>query len=180
MCWGEVPGRVLFAAGLRRSLAWRETYGCAAGAAEVAAALGELAQAYGMRGGVRPFGAGVLLAGAGPGDDPALYRVDPSGRVARWRANALGRGAPEALRLLESEYEENLSEERAILLAVDVIEKTQPSLSQKQDEDVPEVIEVAVIKPSGIVRHEIPVVNTSGDDDEEEHHIDKQGGSFAA
>lgn len=48
-------------------------------------------QEYTQSGGVRPFGASVLVAGFDD-EGPHLYQVDPSGVAFAWKATAIGRG----------------------------------------------------------------------------------------
>ena len=52
--------------------------------------LATLMQEYTQRGGVRPFGVSLLVAGF-DGDVPELFQVDPSGSFWPWKATALGK-----------------------------------------------------------------------------------------
>lgn len=65
--------------------------------------MGETTQEFTQRGGVRPFGASLLVAGY---DDqgPQLYQVDPSGSYWGWKASAIGKNAINAKTFLEKRY----------------------------------------------------------------------------
>ncbi|TDA29705.1 MAG: proteasome endopeptidase complex, archaeal, alpha subunit [Hadesarchaea archaeon] len=82
----------------------------------IARHIGDLKQLYTQHGGVRPFGARLLIGGVDR-NGPHLFETDPSGVVAAYKAQAIGGGAPVMLEFLEKEYEEKMSLEEAILLA---------------------------------------------------------------
>lgn len=74
--------------------------------------------------GVRPFGVGFLIGGIN-GTGTQLFETDPSGTVIEWMAQAIGRGADKAKKVLEKgySYEMNLSD--ALKLAVNVLKTTE-------------------------------------------------------
>jgi proteasome alpha subunit len=82
--------------------------------------IGDTKQLYTQHGGVRPFGARLLIAGV---DDkkPRLFETDPSGVVAAYKCQAIGGGAQTVTEFLERKYEETLSLEDAILLALEAL-----------------------------------------------------------
>lgn len=82
----------------------------------IAKHIGDLKQLYTQHGGVRPFGARLLIGGVDR-DGPHLFETDPSGVVAAYKAQAIGGGAPTVLEFLEKEYGEKMSLEEAVLLA---------------------------------------------------------------
>ena len=61
-------------------------------------------QEYTQRGGVRPFGVSLLIAGCDEAGGPQLYQVDPSGSYWAWKASAIGRNATNAKTFLEKRY----------------------------------------------------------------------------
>ncbi len=67
----------------------------------------DLLQQYTQYGGVRPFGASLLIAGI---DETGitLYETDPSGLSTGYKADAIGSGRDAALEILEKEYRSNL------------------------------------------------------------------------
>lgn len=79
--------------------------------------IGDIKQLYTQHGGVRPFGARLLIAGV---DDrtPRLFETDPSGVMAAYKCQAIGGGAQTVTEFLEREYSEKFSLEDAILLAL--------------------------------------------------------------
>ncbi len=79
--------------------------------------IGDIKQLYTQHGGVRPFGARLLIAGV---DDKSshLFETDPSGVMAAYKCQAIGGGAQTVTEFLEREYDEKLSLDEAILLAL--------------------------------------------------------------
>jgi len=96
----------------------------------------DLKQAHTQYGGVRPFGAALLMAGIN--GEPELYETDPSGAYFEWKAVAIGSGRNVAMSIFEEHYDENLDREGAIKLAILALSKT-------LEEPSPEGIEVAYI-----------------------------------
>jgi 20S proteasome subunit alpha 2 len=74
-------------------------------------------QEFTQRGGVRPFGVSLLVAGV---DDagPQLYQVDPSGSYFAWKASAIGKNMANAKAFLEKRYSEDVGLEDAIHTAL--------------------------------------------------------------
>ncbi len=81
--------------------------------------VGDIKQLYTQHAGVRPFGARLLIAGIG--QEPHLFETDPSGVVAAHKAHAIGGGAPTAIEVLERKYDEKMSLDDAILLALEAL-----------------------------------------------------------
>ncbi|WP_048149318.1 archaeal proteasome endopeptidase complex subunit alpha [Palaeococcus ferrophilus] len=96
----------------------------------------DLKQMHTQYGGVRPFGAALLMAGVN--EKPELYETDPSGAYFEWKAVAIGSGRNTAMAIFEEHYKEDMSLDEAIRLAVLALAKT-------IEEPSPESIEVAVI-----------------------------------
>jgi 20S proteasome subunit alpha 4 len=85
----------------------------------VARHIGQMQQKYTQRGGVRPFGLAILIAGVGADGVPQLWSSDPSGVYSSWKANAQGRSSKSLQELLEKQYDKtDGSEEEALKLAV--------------------------------------------------------------
>ena len=91
-------------------------------------------QRYTAKGGARPFGIALLLAGVGP-EGGELWLSDPSGTYSSWKAYATGRNAKTVNEYLEKNYKtvaEAGTEESALKLAVrglqEVIETGQENL----------------------------------------------------
>jgi len=100
--------------------------------------IGDTKQLYTQHGGVRPFGARLLIAGVDNGKS-YLFETDPSGVVAAYKCQVIGGGAQTAAEFLEHKYEEDLSLDEAILLALGALRLV------VEGELTPEKIEMAVI-----------------------------------
>jgi 20S proteasome subunit alpha 4 len=88
----------------------------------IARHIGTTQQRYTQRGGVRPFGLAILLAGVGADGAPQLWSTDPSGVYSAWKANAVGRSSKALLELLEKNYPaEGCDAEGALRLAVSTL-----------------------------------------------------------
>ncbi|GAB3685562.1 archaeal proteasome endopeptidase complex subunit alpha [Salinarchaeum chitinilyticum] len=77
-------------------------------------------QQYTQTGGARPFGVALLVAGVENGE-PRLFETDPSGTPYEWSAVAVGGGRDEIQEYLEDHYDESLSLEDGIGLALEAL-----------------------------------------------------------
>jgi 20S proteasome alpha/beta subunit len=84
----------------------------------VARHIGTTQQKYTQRGGVRPFGLSLLIAGIDSDGKPQLWSTDPSGVYSAWKANAIGRNSKSLLEMLEKQYKDGMSTEEATRLAI--------------------------------------------------------------
>jgi 20S proteasome subunit alpha 2 len=75
-------------------------------------------QEYTQRGGVRPFGVSLLVAGLDGDGRPGLYQVDPSGAYFGWKATAIGKNFVSAKSFLEKRYSDDMELEDAIHTAL--------------------------------------------------------------
>jgi 20S proteasome subunit alpha 2 len=75
-------------------------------------------QEYTQRGGVRPFGISLLVAGLDADGGPALYQVDPSGAYFGWKATAIGKNYVSAKNFLEKRWTAEMELEDAIHTAL--------------------------------------------------------------
>ena len=79
-------------------------------------------QKYTQSGGVRPFGISTLIIGFdmdGNGvKQPRLFQTDPAGVYTSWKAVSIGRSSKTVNEFLEKNYEEAMSKEEAMKLAV--------------------------------------------------------------
>lgn len=82
--------------------------------------IGDLEQMYTQSGGVRPFGISLIIGGVSDGECK-LYETDPSGAIVEYKATAIGLGRDKALELFEDKYEDDLSLDDAIDLAIEGI-----------------------------------------------------------
>ena len=65
--------------------------------------------------GVRPYGVGMLIGGVND-DGVRLFESEPSGTMIEWKAQAIGRGAEKAKRVLEREYKDSMDKEKGLKL----------------------------------------------------------------
>jgi len=90
---------------------------------EIARYISSIQQRYTMRGGRRPFGLTILVAGIDNGK-PQLFTCDPAGVYFQWRAVAAGKNSKELTNHMEEHFEENLPERDAVKLAIRVLDIT--------------------------------------------------------
>jgi proteasome alpha subunit len=79
-------------------------------------------QQFTQYGGVRPYGLATISGGIKDGE-ATVYQTDPSGTLNQWRAIAIGKDGKEAQEYLEENWEEDLSEEEAIELALNALDE---------------------------------------------------------
>ncbi len=96
-------------------------------------------QSFTQYGGVRPFGAALLIGGV-DSYGVHLYETDPSGNYLGYKASAIGAGREAAFRILEAEYKEGMTLEEALKLGIKAMkEATQGKIS-------PGNLEIAYVK----------------------------------
>ncbi len=95
----------------------------------------DLKQSYTQWGGVRPFGASLLIVGV---DDTGkhLFETDPSGAFHELLATAIGSGKEEVEKFFEKEYSESLDFEEAVMLALRALTKVGDRKISKETVDV--------------------------------------------
>ncbi|ABR55773.1 archaeal proteasome endopeptidase complex subunit alpha [Methanococcus aeolicus] len=98
----------------------------------------DIKQAYTQHGGSRPFGISLLIAGIDR-HNSKLFETDPSGALIEYKATAIGFGRPSAMEILEEKYDENISREEALELALYALSKSSNMAL------LPENIDMAII-----------------------------------
>ncbi len=71
---------------------------------QMARFIAETQQAFTQRGGRRPFGLSVLIAGFDRDGSPRLFQTDPSGTYTEWKACSVGRSGNAITQFLERVY----------------------------------------------------------------------------
>jgi proteasome alpha subunit len=104
----------------------------------------DMVQESTQSGGVRPFGASLVVAGM-DGDRPRLFETDPSGTPHEWRAVCIGGGRADVIEFLEGEWREDLTVADARGLAVRALART-------DDEVDAESVGLAVVDADGYRR----------------------------
>ncbi|MEM2129537.1 MAG: archaeal proteasome endopeptidase complex subunit alpha [Candidatus Bathyarchaeia archaeon] len=100
--------------------------------------IGDLMQIYTQHAGVRPFGVSIIFGGVDK-TGARLFATDPIGSYRSYKALAIGIGRETAENILREEYNENLSLDDAIRLAVKCLTRS----LQARDEQAR--IKIAVI-----------------------------------
>ncbi|ESS08115.1 MAG: proteasome endopeptidase complex, archaeal, alpha subunit [uncultured archaeon A07HN63] len=70
-----------------------------------------------QRGGTRPYGAALLVAGIENGE-PRLFAADPSGTPNEWKATVIGGSGGDVQEFLEDEWDDEISHDDGLALAV--------------------------------------------------------------
>lgn len=52
--------------------------------------ISKFVQKYTQKGGARPFGLSMFVAGMQEGEDAGLFMIEPSGMITSWKAHAIG------------------------------------------------------------------------------------------
>jgi 20S proteasome subunit alpha 2 len=111
---------------------------------EVTKTTASVMQEYTQRGGVRPFGVSVLVAGLDALGQPALFQVDPSGAYIHWKATAIGKNHVNAKAFLEKRWTADMNIE-------DAIQKALLTLREGlEGEMTAHNVEIAICKTNGI------------------------------
>ena len=117
---------------------YHELVPCSQLVREVATVMQEFTQ----RGGVRPFGTSLLVAGF-DSNGPQLYQVDPSGSYFAWKASAIGKNMTNAKTFLEKRYSEDMELEDAIHTAILTLKEGFEGMIDKDN------IEISVVRKDG-------------------------------
>jgi len=117
----------------------------------------DVKQAYTQYGGLRPFGASLLVMGWDAHHGFQLYHTDPSGNYGGWKATCIGANSQAAQSILKQDYKEEVTLDDALLLAVKVLSKTMDTttvspdrlefatLSRKGDKTVFKILDAAQV-----------------------------------
>ncbi|TID15815.1 hypothetical protein CANINC_004344 [Pichia inconspicua] len=86
--------------------------------------IADLKQGYTQYGGLRPFGVSFLFAGYDEINGLQLYSTNPSGNYSGWLATSIGSNNSNCQSLLKKHYNDSLSLQNAIDLALNVLKKS--------------------------------------------------------
>jgi len=132
----------------------------------LAKALGDHIQQYTQYGGTRPFGCALLIAGS-TRDGPALIESEPSGAIIGYKAAGIGKGRSDVEETLEEGYEEDLSVEEGLELAL-------RALLERDDSSI-DATEAAIVDDDGVrmlsqeeIEEHKPEMENEEDDEETE------------
>jgi proteasome alpha subunit len=73
-------------------------------------------------GGLRPFGVSIILAGI-DSEGPKLFETDPTGIYFQFRATVIGEGETEIEEVLDKEFNDKMTIEEGLKLAVDALNR---------------------------------------------------------
>jgi proteasome alpha subunit len=99
----------------------------------------DMKQMYTQNGGVRPFGSALIIGGIYEGESK-LFETDPSGALIEYKATAIGSGRADAMNVFEEKYQDDLSLNDAIDLALDAVYEA------TEGKTTAESVEIAVIE----------------------------------
>jgi proteasome alpha subunit len=132
----------------------------------LAKALGDHIQQYTQYGGTRPFGCALLIAGS-TRDGPALIESEPSGAIIGYKAAGIGKGRSDVEETLEEGYEEDMSVEEGLELAL-------RALLERDDSSI-DATEAAIVDDDGVrmlsqeeIEEHKPEMENEEDDEETE------------
>jgi len=138
-------GRVLLDVGRIKAQVYKLTYDEQLNVLGAVKEIADRMQLYTQYGGVRPYGVALLLGGLDE-KGPQLYEIDPSSTFYGWQAQAIGRGAPEALKILRKSWKEGLAEEDAIKLAIQALKAGEKGVKIQE-------VELAVVNNKGYKKY---------------------------
>jgi proteasome alpha subunit len=126
-------GRVLVERSRVKSQVYKLTYDEPLDVLGAVKEISDIMQAYTQYGGVRPFGVALLLGGVDE-RGARLFEIDPSSTFYGWKAHAIGRGAPEALKILRKEWKEKMKQEDAMKLAIKSLKAAEKNVKLQEVE----------------------------------------------
>ena len=117
-----MDGRVLIERAQMIAQQYRVTYDSPIDMISLVKDIANLKQAYSQFGGARPFGVSILFAGVDD-EGPQLYLTDVTGIYFQYKATAVGEAETQLKEILEKEYDENMTIEQGLKLAISAFKK---------------------------------------------------------
>ena len=93
-------------------------------------------QEHTQMGGVRPFGVALLVASVEVDEGARLYRLEPSGNYAAWKACAIGKSSAEAEAILHDQFKQPMDRESAVQLALSTVLGCSPHGIREEDVEI--------------------------------------------
>jgi len=125
--------RELVEAGRIRSQINRITYGEPVSVSTITTYICDRMHMVTQYAGVRPYGVGLLIGGVND-DGVRLFETEPSGTMIEWSAQAIGRGAEKARKILEKEYKDNLSREAGLKILLKALRAAEKDATPETSE----------------------------------------------
>ena len=117
-----MDGRVLIERAQMIAQQYKVTYDASIDMISLVKDIANLKQAYSQFGGARPFGVSILFAGVDD-EGPQLYITDVTGIYFQYKATAVGEAETQLKEILDKEYDENMTMEQGLKLAVSAFKK---------------------------------------------------------
>jgi len=134
-------GRVLLEGGRTKAQVYRLTYDEPIDVQGMVREISDKMQLFTQFGGVRPFGVALLTGGVDE-KGPQLFEIDPSSAFYAWKAQAIGKGAQDAVKILKDGWKESMGMDDAITLAMNALKAGEKGIK-------PNEIELAVVDAKG-------------------------------
>ncbi len=115
--------RVLIERAQLRAQQHRVTYDTPIDTLSVVKDISNLKQICTQSGGLRPFGVSILVSGI-DSEGPRLFETDPTGIFFQFKATAIGEGEADVEEMLHKEYNDNISIDDGVKLAIKALIKT--------------------------------------------------------
>ena len=138
-------GRVLVDVGRVKAQVYKLTYDEPLNISGAVKEISDRMQMFTQYGGVRPFGVALLVGGFDE-KGAQLFEIDPSSAFYAWKAQAIGKGSAEAVKVLKKEWTENMKEEDAVRLAAQALKAAEKGIR-------PIEVELAVITRKGFMKY---------------------------
>lgn len=138
-------GRILVDVGRIKAQVYKLTYDEPLNVLGAVKEIADRMQLFTQYGGVRPYGVAFLLGGIDE-KGPQLFEIDPSSTFYGWQAQAIGRGAPEALKTLKKGWKEGMTEDDAIKLAIQALKAGEKGVKLQE-------VELSVINDKGFTKY---------------------------
>jgi len=138
-------GRILLDVGRIKAQVYKLTYDEPLNVLGAVKEIADRMQLFTQYGGVRPYGVAFLLGGVDE-KGAQLFEIDPSSTFYGWQAQAIGRGAPEALKILRKGWKEGQSEEDAIKLGIQALKAGEKGVKLQE-------VELAVVNDKGFKKY---------------------------
>ncbi|WEL18077.1 Proteasome alpha subunit [Halorhabdus sp. SVX81] len=128
----------------RRSQVEHLRYDQPMGVEALTKAITDTIQEYTQTGGARPFGVALIVGGMENGE-PRLFETDPSGTPYEWSALAVGGGREEIQEYFEDNYEDGMTLEQGVGLALE-------GLAEPNDDGLdPDGVDLQTVDEEGVL-----------------------------
>ena len=114
ICGFNADGRVLVNKARYECQVYSFTYDQPVSIEYISKRISEIMQKFTQRGGARPFGFSLMLAGIGQSGQPILNQIDPSGMITTYKSHSIGKNSKFVNEMLEEQWKEDMSLEEGL------------------------------------------------------------------